>query len=98
MARVRLLQADRQPLIGFVGSGLQYPSELGKTCQSGCPVYLSAVSSQGAFHPEGELPTARAAGTRSALFMLSNSASTTVEPVTEARGGPVWMQLYPTGD
>ena len=62
------------------------------------PVYLSAVSSQRAFHPDGELATARAAGTRSALLMLSNAASTAVEPVAEARGGPVWMQLYPTDD
>jgi hypothetical protein len=33
-ARVRLLHADRQPLIGFVGSGLEYPSALGNTYQS----------------------------------------------------------------
>ena len=62
------------------------------------PVYLSAVSAQRAFHPDGELGTARAAAARTALLMLSNAASTAVEPVTEARGGPVWMQLYPTDD
>jgi len=62
------------------------------------PVYLSAVSAQRAFHPDAELGLARAAATRSALLMLSNAASTAVEPVTEARGGPVWMQLYPTDD
>ena len=62
------------------------------------PVYLSAVGGQLAFHPDGELATARAAGTRSALFMLSSASSTAVEPVAEARGGPVWMQLYPTDD
>jgi 4-hydroxymandelate oxidase len=62
------------------------------------PIYLSAVSSQRAFHPEGELATARAAGTRSMLMMLSTAASTGVEDVTRARGGPVWMQLYPTDD
>jgi isopentenyl diphosphate isomerase/L-lactate dehydrogenase-like FMN-dependent dehydrogenase len=62
------------------------------------PIYLSAVSSQRAFHPDGELGTARAARTRAMLFMLSTVASTAVEPVTEARGAPVWQQLYPTDD
>jgi len=62
------------------------------------PIYLSAVSSQRAFHPDGELGTARAARTRSMLMMLSTVASTAVEPVTEARGAPVWQQLYPTDD
>jgi len=62
------------------------------------PVYLSAVSGQRAFHPDAELGTARAARTRSTLMMLSNVASTPVEPVTEARGAPVWQQLYATDD
>jgi len=62
------------------------------------PIYLSAVSSQRAFHPDGELGTARAARTRAMLMMLSTVASTAVEPVTEARGAPVWQQLYPTDD
>jgi 4-hydroxymandelate oxidase len=48
------------------------------------PVYLSAVSSQRAFHPDAELGTARAAASRSALMMLSNVASTAVEPVIAA--------------
>ena len=34
MARVRLRHADRQPLIGWVGSGLEYPSTCAKTYQS----------------------------------------------------------------
>ena len=62
------------------------------------PIYLSAVSSQRAFHADGELGTARAARTRSMLMMLSTVASTAVEPVTEARGAPLWQQLYPTDD
>jgi isopentenyl diphosphate isomerase/L-lactate dehydrogenase-like FMN-dependent dehydrogenase len=63
------------------------------------PVYLSSVSHQRAFSPvEGEIGTARAAAARSALMLLSNVASTGVEDVTEARGGPVWMQLYATDD
>src|SRR5713226_1199184 len=35
-ARVSLRHAERQPLIGFVGSGFEYPSDLGKRYQSGC--------------------------------------------------------------
>jgi (S)-2-hydroxy-acid oxidase len=62
------------------------------------PIYLSAVSSQRAFHPDAEIGVARAARTRSMLLMLSNAASTPIEPVTEARGEPVWQQLYPTDD
>jgi isopentenyl diphosphate isomerase/L-lactate dehydrogenase-like FMN-dependent dehydrogenase len=63
------------------------------------PVYLSSVSHQRAFNPtEGEIGTARAAAARSTLMLLSNVASTGVEDVAEARGGPVWMQLYATDD
>ena len=63
------------------------------------PVYLSSVSRQRAFNPvEGEIGTARAAAARSALMLLSNVGSTAVEEVAEARGGPVWMQLYATDD
>ena len=63
------------------------------------PVYLSSVSRQRAFNPvEGEIGTARAAAARSALMLLSNVGSTGVEDVAEARGGPVWMQLYATND
>ena len=63
------------------------------------PVYMSAVSRQRAFNPaEGELGTARAARTHSTLMLLSNVSTTSVEDVSEARGGPVWMQLYATDD
>lgn len=64
----------------------------------GSPVYLSAVSAQRAFHPEGELATARAARSRAALLMVSSGTSTSVEAVAEARAAPVWMQLYATDD
>jgi isopentenyl diphosphate isomerase/L-lactate dehydrogenase-like FMN-dependent dehydrogenase len=62
------------------------------------PVYLSAVGSQRAFHPEAELATARAAASRSALMMLSAAGSTGPEDVMVARGAPVWQQIYPTDD
>jgi 4-hydroxymandelate oxidase len=62
------------------------------------PLYLSAVSAMRAFHAEGELAVARAAGTRSMQLMLSTGSSTAVEAVNEARGAPNWQQLYPTDD
>ncbi|MBS0589281.1 MAG: alpha-hydroxy-acid oxidizing protein [Proteobacteria bacterium] len=62
------------------------------------PVYLSAVSSQRAFHPEGEVATARAAASRSMELMLSNVASASQAEVIKARGAPVWQQLYATND
>jgi 4-hydroxymandelate oxidase len=62
------------------------------------PIYLSAVSSQRAFHPEGELAVARAARARALPLMLSTGSSFPVEAVTEAYGAPVWQQLYATDD
>lgn len=62
------------------------------------PLYLSAVSSQRAFHPDGELAVARAAKARSAQVMLSTGSSIAVEPVAAAARAPVWQQLYPTND
>jgi len=60
------------------------------------PIFLDPVSSQRAFHAEGELAAARAAKSRKHLQILSTFASTSVEDVTAARGAPVWYQLYPT--
>ncbi len=60
------------------------------------PIVLCPVSSQRAFHADGELATARAAGSRKHLQILSSVTSTAVEAVNTARGEPVWFQLYPT--
>jgi 4-hydroxymandelate oxidase len=62
------------------------------------PIYLSAVSAMRAFHAEGEIPVARAARTRAMQMMLSTGSSTAPESVAEARGAPLWQQLYPTDD
>ena len=58
------------------------------------PLILAPAGSQKAFHPDGELATARAAATRNHLQTLSTVTSTAVEEVNEARGEPVWYQLY----
>jgi 4-hydroxymandelate oxidase len=62
------------------------------------PIYLSAVSAMRAFHAEGEIAVARAARTRAMQMMLSTGSSTAPESVAEARGAPLWQQLYPTDD
>ena len=62
------------------------------------PIYLSAVSSMRAFHPDGEGAVARAAATRSVQMMLSSGSSVSLEQVLAARHAPVWQQLYPTDD
>ena len=66
--------------------GRKYPS----------PIFLSPVGSQGAFHSEGELATARAAGKLGHQMTLSTTSSTPVGDVAKAYGRPLWFQLYPT--
>jgi len=61
------------------------------------PLILAPTGSHRAFHREAELATARGAAARDHLFVLSNVASTSVEEVNEARGEPVWFQLYASG-
>ena len=58
------------------------------------PIYICPCGSQRAFHPDGELGTARAAKAKNALQMLSTVSSTSVEDVAEALGRPPWYQLY----
>jgi isopentenyl diphosphate isomerase/L-lactate dehydrogenase-like FMN-dependent dehydrogenase len=60
------------------------------------PIVLAPVGSQKAFHAEGELATARAARAQKHLQILSSVTSISIEDVIEARGEPVWFQIYPT--
>src|SRR5229473_4643085 len=60
------------------------------------PIVISPVSSQKAFHPEGDIAVARAARAKEHLQILSTAATSSIEDVTAARGAPVWQQLYPT--
>jgi 4-hydroxymandelate oxidase len=62
------------------------------------PIFLSPVSSHKAFHPEGELATARAAKKMDFPMFLSTLTSTPVEAVNNNRGKPVVFQLYPTSN
>ena len=58
------------------------------------PIYISAVGSQKAFHPEGEIATARAAKAKKTMQMLSTVTSVPVEEVGNALGTAPWYQLY----
>lgn len=60
------------------------------------PIFLSPVGSHRAFHNEGEIAVARAARAKDHLQILSTVTSTPIEEVSQARGAPVWYQLYPT--
>ncbi|MCY4265655.1 MAG: alpha-hydroxy acid oxidase [Gammaproteobacteria bacterium] len=60
------------------------------------PIFLCPVGSQGAYHAEAELGSARAAAARGHHMVLSTQSSTAVEAVAEAKGAPIWHQLYPT--
>jgi len=60
------------------------------------PIVIAPCGSQAAFHPEGEIATARASGSRDCLQIMSTVSSFAVEDVNAARGAPVWFQLYPT--
>lgn len=66
----------------------------GQTYRS--PVVVAPTGSNRAFHPDGELAVARAARRGDHLEMLSTVATTSIEDAIEARGAPVWFQLYPT--
>ncbi len=69
---------------------------LGSTLKS--PIVIAPVGSQNAFHADGEIAMARAAKTQDTLQILSNVSTRSIEDVIEARGTPVWFQLYPTSN
>ncbi|HEY7816688.1 MAG TPA: alpha-hydroxy acid oxidase [Vicinamibacteria bacterium] len=58
------------------------------------PIVLAPTGRQKAFHPEGEVAVARGARTGNHLQILSTVTSTGVEEVLDARGAPIWYQLY----
>ncbi|MFN0124543.1 MAG: alpha-hydroxy acid oxidase [Blastocatellia bacterium] len=62
------------------------------------PIILAPVGSQKAFHPAGEIAVAKAAQSKGHLQILSTNTSSSIEAVNEARGAPVWFQLYPGND
>src|SRR3954464_4645279 len=66
--------------------GVRYPS----------PIVVAPIGGQKSFHPDGEVATPRAAKAGNHLQILSTATSTGPEEVSEARGAPLWYQLYAT--
>jgi len=62
------------------------------------PLYVSSVSSERAFHPEGELAVARACKSRATQFMFCTGSSVSLAECAAAHGAPLWHQLYATDD
>ncbi len=62
----------------------------------GSPVVLAPTGSNKAFHEDGDLAVSRAARKSNNLQILSTVATASIEQAIEARGRPVWFQLYPT--
>ena len=58
------------------------------------PLLVAPTAFQRMAHPDGERATARAAGSRGTVMILSTLSTTPVEAVTAAATGPVWFQLY----
>ena len=87
------LRARRLVDISKIDMGVQL---LGSSFET--PIFLCPVAGHRAYHPDGELATARAAKARKNLQMLSTMTATAVEEVNAARGEPVWYQLYQRPD
>jgi 4-hydroxymandelate oxidase len=60
------------------------------------PIVIAPTGGNRAYHQDGDLAVARAAKARGLLQILSTVASTSVEEVIQARGAPIWFQLYAT--
>ncbi|HEY1899673.1 MAG TPA: alpha-hydroxy acid oxidase [Steroidobacteraceae bacterium] len=60
------------------------------------PIGCWPIGSLRALHPEGDIAVARATKQKNALHIMSTQASYPVEAINEARGTPVWYQLYTT--
>ncbi len=58
------------------------------------PIIICPTGGQRMFNPDGEVATARAAKAKNALQILSTVTSISYEEVSQARGTPVWYQLY----
>jgi len=58
------------------------------------PIVLAPIGSQAAYHADAERAVARAAATRGQHMILSQGTSTPLEDVANARGAPIWSQLY----
>lgn len=62
------------------------------------PILVAPTGVHQQAHPDGELATARAAGTVKTIMAVSSNSSYTIDKIGEAATGPIWFQLYPGPD
>ncbi|MEA2150652.1 MAG: 4-hydroxymandelate oxidase [Solirubrobacteraceae bacterium] len=62
------------------------------------PLLLAPMAAQCLLHPDGELAAARAAADAGTVYCLSSRATTDLAAVAAGAGGPLWFQLYVSGD
>ena len=60
------------------------------------PIIMAPVGGLGMAHPDGDIEAARGARASGHKMIMSTAATFGIEDITEARGEPVWYQLYPT--
>jgi len=60
------------------------------------PIGCWPIGSLRALNPQGDIAVARATKKKNTLHIMSTQASFPVEAINEARGTPVWYQLYTT--
>jgi 4-hydroxymandelate oxidase len=58
------------------------------------PILVAPMAFQRLAHPDGELGTARAAGSLGLLLTASTFATHSLEEIAAAATGPLWFQLY----
>jgi 4-hydroxymandelate oxidase len=58
------------------------------------PILVAPMAFQRLAHPDGELGTARAAGSLGLLMTASTFATCSLEDIAAAATGPLWFQLY----
>ncbi|MGQ0704109.1 MAG: alpha-hydroxy acid oxidase [Gemmatimonadales bacterium] len=62
------------------------------------PIVVAPMAFQRLAHPDGELATARGAGSLGLLMTASTFATTSLEDIAAASSGPLWFQLYVNQD
>ena len=58
------------------------------------PIFVCPIGGNKFFHPDGEVAVAKAARAGNHLLILSTASNDSVEDVSNARGAPIWFQLY----
>ncbi|MEA2237857.1 MAG: 4-hydroxymandelate oxidase [Thermoanaerobaculia bacterium] len=58
------------------------------------PILLAPVAYQRLFHADGEVETARGAGSAQAIYVVSTATTTAIEEIAKAATSPLWLQLY----